>query len=224
MEQPTTSSSPSRQPSSPSEWTAEQQRSLDEALKKYPATMDKKQRWLSIASDVDGKSLNDCIDRFKYLCSLVKSGHVMQLPSNAAPPAPASVASTAMPNGTASSKSVKTEQKTKQEDVEQDAEAEEEEEDTTVQAVNSKITPEARRVPIETEPAHRGTQLSLADLFLYQVGTLVMHRLVCQVQCTNCPLKFDAALTLDESAAGVPQVVSALQRAARCSFAPSVCA
>ncbi|KAJ0411511.1 hypothetical protein ATCC90586_001106 [Pythium insidiosum] len=172
--------------SDPNEWTTQQQRALDEALKKYPVTMDKKQRWVSIAEEVDGKSLNDCIDRFKYLCSLVKSGQVML----------SSASSSSSPRTTETSKMQEAEKDTESDDdVETEAETE--------QRGNSKIIPERRRVPIETEPAHRGTQLSLADLFLYQVGTLVMHRLVCQVQCANCPLKFDAALTLDVDSAGV---------------------
>ncbi|KAI9995532.1 hypothetical protein PInf_012597 [Phytophthora infestans] len=66
-------------------------------------------------------------------------------------------------------------------------------------ARNSKITPLEKRVTIQTEPEVKGTQICLDDLFLHEVGTLVAHRLVCQVQCENCPLKFDAILSLDSS-------------------------
>eukprot|EP00644_Phytophthora_capsici_P002241 jgi/Phyca11/568035/estExt2_Genewise1.C_PHYCAscaffold_270266 len=56
------------------EWSEAQQRALDLALKKYPASMDKQERWTSIANEVDGRSLNECIDRFKMLCELVRRG------------------------------------------------------------------------------------------------------------------------------------------------------
>ncbi|KAG7400261.1 hypothetical protein PHYBOEH_006398 [Phytophthora boehmeriae] len=80
--QPTTSeaaqlvvTAPSEEPKADnSEWSEAQQRALDVALQKYPASMDKQERWTSIASDVEGRSLNECIDRFKLLCDLVRRG------------------------------------------------------------------------------------------------------------------------------------------------------
>ncbi|EEY56539.1 uncharacterized protein PITG_10082 [Phytophthora infestans T30-4] len=57
-----------------STWSDAQQRALDLALKKYPASMDISERWTSIANEVDGRSLNECIDRFKLLRELVRSG------------------------------------------------------------------------------------------------------------------------------------------------------
>ncbi|KAG6973692.1 hypothetical protein JG687_00000755 [Phytophthora cactorum] len=56
------------------EWSEAQQRALDLALKKYPASMDKKERWTNIANEVEGRSLNECIDRFKMLCGLMRRG------------------------------------------------------------------------------------------------------------------------------------------------------
>lgn len=48
-------------------WTQDQQRLLEEGLKKYPASMDKAERWNKIAGDVPGKTRKDCISRYKQL-------------------------------------------------------------------------------------------------------------------------------------------------------------
>lgn len=141
------------------DWSEAQQKALDKALKKYPATFDKKIRWLSIASEVDGKSLNECIDRFKYLCKVVREEQ----------PASASESS-----------------QVQSAPVEDDS------------ATDKRIIPADTRVVIQTEPEERGAQIRLEELFLHQIGTLVPHRLICQVQCANCPLKFDASLALDK--------------------------
>ncbi|RLN88213.1 hypothetical protein BBJ28_00008523 [Nothophytophthora sp. Chile5] len=150
------------------EWSETQQRALDLALKKYPATMDKKERWTSIADDVDGRSLNECIDRFKMLCDLVRRGLEPVAESVTAPAA---------------------------EDDDEFAAST----DTEDHGEDPRITPADQRVVIETEPELKGTQVSLEELFLHEIGTLVPHRLVCQIQCDNCPLKFDAILSLDAS-------------------------
>ncbi|TMW60670.1 hypothetical protein Poli38472_000712 [Pythium oligandrum] len=155
-------------PLDPKEWTTEQQKALDTALMKYPTTMDKKERWTSIASEVNGKTLNDCIDRFKLLCQLAKSGHLSEMPETP-PPAPVEVT------------------------------AKEEDSPSEEAQLNAKIIPVDQRVPVETEPEVKGTQIRLDELFMHQVGTLTPHRLVCQVQCSNCPLKFDAKLSLADA-------------------------
>jgi hypothetical protein len=158
------------------EWSEAQQRALDLALKKYPASMDKRERWTSIASEVDGRSLNECIDRFRMLCDLVRRG----------------VDVTAATVFTAEKKL-----EIREEAEDQEAATVSPEDDDSSR--NSRITPTEKRVTIETEPEVKGTQISLEDLFLHEVGTLVAHRLVCQVQCDNCPLKFDAMLSLDSA-------------------------
>lgn len=140
-----------------SDWSTAQQKALDTALKKYPATFDKKLRWLSIASEVDGKSLNECIDRFQLLVQMVR----VEQPAAAVAASDSNL----------------------------------QEADNSV--VDKRIIPPDARVAIETEPEQKGSQIRLDDLFLHQIGTLVPHRLVCQVQCANCPLKLDAVLTLD---------------------------
>jgi DnaJ homolog subfamily C member 2 len=48
-------------------WSQEQQRLLEVGLKKYPASMDKAERWSKIAADVPGKTRKDCISRYKQL-------------------------------------------------------------------------------------------------------------------------------------------------------------
>jgi len=48
-------------------WTPEQQKQLEAALLKYPATMGTNERWTAIASDVEGKTKKQCAARFKML-------------------------------------------------------------------------------------------------------------------------------------------------------------
>jgi ribosomal protein L12E/L44/L45/RPP1/RPP2 len=48
----------------PSEWTPQQQAALEQALKTYPSTVDKHERWQNIADAVDGKNVKECIARF----------------------------------------------------------------------------------------------------------------------------------------------------------------
>ena len=40
---------------------------MGRAMKKYPASMDKNERWVKIAEEVEGKSKNDCIKRVKWI-------------------------------------------------------------------------------------------------------------------------------------------------------------
>lgn len=46
-------------------WTLEQQSALEAALKRFPATMEKNERWRSIAEAVPGKTKKQCVARFK---------------------------------------------------------------------------------------------------------------------------------------------------------------
>ena len=57
-------------------WTQTQQKALEaydfeeminRAMKKYPASMDKNERWVKIAEAVEGKSKADCIKRVKWI-------------------------------------------------------------------------------------------------------------------------------------------------------------
>ena len=52
-------------------WNAKDQKLLEEALKKYPSSMNANERWTNIAKHV-GKTKRQCIERYKYLASLVK--------------------------------------------------------------------------------------------------------------------------------------------------------
>ncbi|OWZ24687.1 hypothetical protein PHMEG_000210 [Phytophthora megakarya] len=152
------------------DWSEAQQRALDLALKKYPASMDKKERWTNIADEVEGRSLNECIDRFKMLCDFVRRGVDLTIPLIS-----------------------------QKQEVEVKVENEAEPLESEDHARNAKIIRPEKRVAIETEPEMKGTQICIEDLFLHEVGTLVAHRLICQVQCGNCPLKFDAILSLDSA-------------------------
>ena len=53
-------------------WSEQDQKLLEEALRKYPKTMPTKERWTSIASEVPGKTPKEWVARFKYLSSLFK--------------------------------------------------------------------------------------------------------------------------------------------------------
>jgi DnaJ homolog subfamily C member 2 len=48
-------------------WSQSQQQELELGLKKFPATMEKAERWAKIASEVTGKTKKECIARFKVL-------------------------------------------------------------------------------------------------------------------------------------------------------------
>jgi DnaJ family protein C protein 2 len=54
-------------------WTDEQDAQLQKGLKSFPATMDKNERWASIAEGVDGKSKKECVERFKAIRTAIKN-------------------------------------------------------------------------------------------------------------------------------------------------------
>lgn len=175
--------SPPSEPSPPSdEWSEIQQIALDLALKRYPTVSngtkeDTRTRWRNIAAAVGSKSLNECIDRFKYLSKLVRAeqlrANTEQQPSDEAGPADTPAHSSAAPAT--------------------------EVDEASADARDPRIIPEHQRVAaVETEPATHGAQIRLEELFLYQTGTLIPQRLICQLQCANCPLKFDARLSLSD--------------------------
>merc|ERR1719361_24233 len=51
----------------PAEWSAEQQKALEAALQRHPASMDKNERWRLIAEEVPGKTKAQCVERFKFI-------------------------------------------------------------------------------------------------------------------------------------------------------------
>ena len=53
------------------EWSAQQQKQLEDAMKQYPATLAAAERWALIADAVEGKTKNQCVARFKYIRELV---------------------------------------------------------------------------------------------------------------------------------------------------------
>jgi DnaJ family protein C protein 2 len=52
-------------------WSEEQQKALEAALRKYPSTIPVNERWTNISKDVPGKTKKQCVDRYKYLSSIV---------------------------------------------------------------------------------------------------------------------------------------------------------
>lgn len=54
-------------------WSDEEQKLLEEALKKYPKTLPPKERWGSIAKEIPGKTPKECLARFKHICALIKN-------------------------------------------------------------------------------------------------------------------------------------------------------
>lgn len=53
-------------------WSEEQDNLLQEMLRKYPADMDKNERWKAIAKGVPGKTKKDCVERFKAIREAVR--------------------------------------------------------------------------------------------------------------------------------------------------------
>lgn len=53
-------------------WTDEQDNFLQEMLRKYPADMDKNERWKNIAKGVPGKTKKECVERFKAIREAVR--------------------------------------------------------------------------------------------------------------------------------------------------------
>ncbi|KAL3900825.1 MAG: hypothetical protein SGARI_006164, partial [Bacillariaceae sp.] len=64
---------PAPAPDDASGWTAEQDQQLQDGLAKFPATMDKNERWTSIAKCVPGKSKKECVQRFKEIRNALKA-------------------------------------------------------------------------------------------------------------------------------------------------------
>jgi DnaJ family protein C protein 2 len=57
------------------DWTQDQQLQLEKAMKKYPGTLPAKERWEKIASEVEGKTMKDCVERFKWIKEKLKSNN-----------------------------------------------------------------------------------------------------------------------------------------------------
>jgi len=54
-------------------WSSEQDQQLQNGLAKYPATMEKNERWTKIAQEVPGKSKKECVQRFKEIRNAIKA-------------------------------------------------------------------------------------------------------------------------------------------------------
>ena len=53
-------------------WTTEEQVIFEQALRTYPKTLPKQERWTQVASCLPGRSVKDCLERFKQLSSMVR--------------------------------------------------------------------------------------------------------------------------------------------------------
>lgn len=51
----------------PAEWSQEEQSKLEAALKQYPASLEKNERWRKISAAVPTRSKKECVTRYKYL-------------------------------------------------------------------------------------------------------------------------------------------------------------
>lgn len=49
------------------EWSQDQQKVLEQAMKKYPTSMDKKERWTKISEEIPGKTPKQCVERVKEI-------------------------------------------------------------------------------------------------------------------------------------------------------------
>ena len=54
-------------PPAPDAWSALQQKQLETALREFPASLEKNERWAKITAAVEGMTKRDCVERFKEL-------------------------------------------------------------------------------------------------------------------------------------------------------------
>lgn len=68
-----TTSTTSTNNNNSSDWTPEQDQQLQKGLSTYPSSMEKNERWSSIANGVTGKSKKECVMRFKEIRAALKA-------------------------------------------------------------------------------------------------------------------------------------------------------
>ena len=71
--QATTTSKPEEAAPAPvvDEWSTDEQKQLEEAMKIFPATLPAAERWAKISESVPGKTKQQCVARFKYIRELI---------------------------------------------------------------------------------------------------------------------------------------------------------
>jgi len=57
----------------PENWSEEQQKALENALKKFPSSLPANERWAKIGQEVSGKTKKQCVDRYKHIAQLIKN-------------------------------------------------------------------------------------------------------------------------------------------------------
>lgn len=53
------------------DWTQSQQNQLQKAIKKYPKSLKPQERWDKISSEVEGKDMKQCVERFKHIKKMI---------------------------------------------------------------------------------------------------------------------------------------------------------
>jgi DnaJ family protein C protein 2 len=53
------------------DWSPDQQKQLEDAMRKFPSSLPAAERWTKIAESVSGKSKQQCVARFKYIRELI---------------------------------------------------------------------------------------------------------------------------------------------------------
>ncbi|RHY33128.1 hypothetical protein DYB32_001974 [Aphanomyces invadans] len=202
-------------------WTVEQQAQLDAALKRFPPGSfdDAKARWHAIAECVDGRSMKDCIGRFKVLADYVRSTASTasaSLPSTKAttsclkkvpkvglaaarllrdPTSTVAIVKAAPPQANPTHTDVgQNHPKSAPAVVPDDADN-----DDTSDSTDSRILPASTRVKLDLEIDPKAIHVQLNALFLHHIDKLQLHAWKCAFQCAQCPLSFDSTLSLSKN-------------------------
>ncbi len=141
-------------------WSVAQQEALDQALEEYPISMDKNERWKCISRRVSGKSLRECVDRFKFLRQEFLKKQTL-------------------------TKSTEIGDEEEEEEEEEGGEEEEEEQQQQEQEEEEEEEEVTQTLP-NLDPVERGVRGTLTKLDLYQVGFCFSPKLSLQVSCQAC--------------------------------------
>ena len=163
-------------------WTLNQQRALEEALARFPATLGKTERWKSITQHVPGKSLKQCVERFNHVREEILKAR----------------------------KEEEAERQRKIEEAQQLRQVEERGRELSVKDPGGDVVEEseegiaglgrlARTLPKEFEISKfQGTRVVVDGLQTKNVGYLFANKAVAQATCDKCGKVEDVELCKDE--------------------------